>query len=111
MDHVAGQSGDQQPACPAGDDSDRLACYLFTKLSQQLSHRTQLTPEQTAAQRIPRIGAQRQRRLFGQFLAKGRVIGTVAKELKARKSLLNAAREPGIDSALATVLDEWVDGF
>ena len=49
--------------------------------------------------------------LLGQFLAKGRVIGTVAKELKARKSLLNEARKPGIDPAYATVIDEWVDGF
>lgn len=49
--------------------------------------------------------------LIGQLLAKGRAAGTVTKELKARKRLLDEAREPGVDPALATVIDEWVDGF
>ena len=49
--------------------------------------------------------------LIGQFLAKGRDVSAVTKELKARKRLLKEAREPGINPALATVIDELVDGF
>ena len=49
--------------------------------------------------------------LIGQFLAKGRAVSAVAKELGSRKRLLEEARNPGIDPALATVVDEWVDGF
>ena len=49
--------------------------------------------------------------LIGQFLAKGRAVSAVTKELKARKRLLEEARDPGIDPALATVVDEWVDAL
>ena len=49
--------------------------------------------------------------LVAQLVAKGRGDSAVAKELKARKRFLNEAREPGIDPALATVIDELVGSF
>ena len=49
--------------------------------------------------------------LVGEFLAMGRHVSAITKELNARKRLLAEAVQPGIDPALATVIDEWVDGF
>ena len=49
--------------------------------------------------------------LLGQFLAKGRHISAITKELNVRKRLVKEAVEPGIDPALATVIHDLMDGF
>ena len=49
--------------------------------------------------------------LVAQVVAKARGDGAIATELTARKRLLKEAREPGIDPALATVIDELVAAF
>lgn len=49
--------------------------------------------------------------LIGQFLAMGRHVSAITKELNVRKSLLEEAVEPGIDPGLATVIHDLVDGF
>ena len=49
--------------------------------------------------------------LVGQFMAMGRHVSVITKELNGRKRLLEQAVEPGIDVALATVIDDLVSGF
>ena len=49
--------------------------------------------------------------LVGQFLAMGRHVSAITKELNARKRLLEEAVETGVDPTLATTIDEMVNSF
>ena len=50
-------------------------------------------------------------RLLAEFLAMGRHVSAITKELSARKRLLREAVAPGIDPGLATTIDELVSGL
>ncbi len=111
---------DQGAAAPPTD----LDCLVFSHVNEIPEYRSRMadTFEHRVspydAFPVPKLlawtlgGALKGRpRLVGQFLAMGRHVGAITKELNVRKGLLQKAMEPGIDPALAAVIHDLTDGF